>query len=49
MSGSYLQSCFGSAIEDLVRIYSHVREVKTAPLIDLVWRIVGISSFLVFS
>lgn len=36
VSGSYVLSCFGSSIEVLVRMFSPIREVDTAELIQIV-------------
>ncbi|KAI0240801.1 Inositol polyphosphate 5-phosphatase OCRL [Lamellibrachia satsuma] len=35
VSGNFLPSCFGSSIEDLVQVFGPIRDVATAPLVDL--------------
>ena len=35
ISGSYLLSCFGSSLEQLVHLHTYMREVPTGKLLDL--------------
>ena len=35
ISGSFLPSCFGSSLEQLIHLHTYIREVPTGKLLDL--------------